>query len=198
MMLDIVEEAAEESFPASDPPAWTPLTRLGPPNTRAEETAPANAPAQTEHEQNVTRQTRADHDALLLAIHRLERALASAASGREQAWHGRVLSDLRAVSEALRRHVASAEGQAGLFAAIDLARPTLVRRVERLRRDHADLLQQATMLQRQLEHYGADERPPFGDIRQRTAWLLGALRHHQALEADLIFETWFTDIGAGD
>jgi hemerythrin-like domain-containing protein len=191
----VVEEASEESFPASDPPGWTPLTAIGPP---AHPEPPANPPAQSRRKGGVTEQTRAEHDALLEAMHGLEAVLASPAPGREKQWTRRVRANLDAVSDALARHVASAEEPEGLLAAIDLTRPTLVHRVERLRDEHADLRQRVRALQMQVEHHGADEVPSFSDIRQRAAWLMSALRHHQAVETDLIFESLATDIGVGD
>ncbi len=173
---------------------------------------PVNLPHLTERQATLSRQTRGEHDALLEAMHRLEAALAAAAPGRQQAWGGRVQDDLRLVHEALARHVDSAEGSDGLLAAIDLSRPALVRRVDRLRREHADLLQQANDLRRRVERLCsvewtayeaclADEvldDPDAADIRRQAAQLLNALRSHQAHEADLIFETFYTDIGAGD
>ena len=202
---DVLEEALLDSFPASDPPARTAVTGIGPPPA-ALTTERAGARHLTSRQAKLSRETRGEHDALLVAMHRLEATLAAAAPGREQEWGARVQGDLRLVREALARHAASAESPDGLLAELDLTRPAVVRRVERLRREHADLLQQASDLLRRVERLGrveqategAGERPDAADIRQQAAQLLNALRSHQAQEVDLIFETFYTDIGAGD
>ena len=131
-------------------------------------------------------------------MHALEAALACPAPGREQAWHRQVADRLRSVVDIIADHVASADGRGGLLPEIEDAQPRLERRVHRLRQEHADLLEQAHALQRHLDQYGADEVPNFQDIRHRAAWLLAALRHHQAAEIDLVYESFDVDIGGGD
>lgn len=195
------EETLEESLPASDPPGGTTVTGIGSPPLHAmprPESADGNQP--TLRQVSLSRITKGEHDALLVAMHALEAALAAAAPGREQAWSTRVHDDLRVVEEALAQHVSSTEAADGLFAEIDVAWPKWLRRVEQLRSEHAELLQQASALRRHVELLWCGEwvTPDFASIRRRAARLLNALGRHQSKEADLIFETFYTDIGAGD
>jgi hypothetical protein len=115
--------------------------------------------------------------------------LASAAPGRERQWHDRVFSDLAEVHAALEQHAGSAEAPHGVFAEISETQPAVLQRVEQLRREHADLLQQIQSLQRRFAPGGEAGLPQVADVRQEAARLLGALRQHQALEADLILES---------
>lgn len=133
------------------------------------------------------------HEPLIDAARRLEAALAAAAPGREAAWQQRVAVELKAFHAVLADHVASTESSSGLLGDVEKVEPAFHHRVLRLVREHADLLSQTRSL---TEHLAA----PFDvhDVRQRAGWLLTAFRHHQALEADLVFELFELDLGAGD
>ncbi len=45
-------------------------------------------------------------------------------------------------------------------------------------------------------HVAADEAIDYKDLRRRAAMVLTVLRHHQAVETDLIFETFVTRAGS--
>lgn len=193
-----VEEASEESFPASDPPAWTANTSIGPaPQPEAVSPCePGEVTCRKTAVKTLTEKTRAEYDALKEAMHRLESALASPTSGREREWCNHVVRDLGAVHEALARHAESAESESGLLAEVSEAQAAAGDRVERLRRDHADLQEKARALRLQLEFNG-EEQPPCAELRRQVSELLSALRQHQAEETDLVFETFMTDLGGG-
>lgn len=138
------------------------------------------------------------HDALTDAVRRLEAALASPAPGREEIWRRRVSAELTGFQEALAAHIASTESPSGLFGDVESLEPAFHHRIGRLHREHADLTAQSESLATHLAPHAVGEEFNFHDLRQRAGWLLTAFRHHQALEADLVFELYDLDIGAGD
>lgn len=144
------------------------------------------------------RQSRQQRDRLLKAIHRFEATLASAAPGRESAWKATMYEALCQLKLAMEEHTTIAEAPDGLLADAEEAAPRLAARIDRLKGEHADLQRQLAALCDHVQQHAREELVDYADIRQRAGWLLTSLRHHQARETDLIYESFATDIGVGD
>src|SRR5262249_54373308 len=94
---------------------------------------------------------KARQDLLLPPLEQLESALSARAPGRERDWANEMDGLLGGIQEALRRHVAEADAPgAGMFARVDLTRPSLVRQVGTLRQEHTSFLEQAEALRQEL------------------------------------------------
>jgi len=158
-------------------------------------------------------------DVLAQPINKLERALSTDFPGHERDWAQGVGNALTEVEQALGLHTALAETPDGLLTKIDLTRPTSVRQVSGLRREHTELQEQTRSLKTQLRGaaqafqaphaaLGRVEAPPepvpvspapdFGSIRQAAGQLLAALQRHQQDETKLLLDSVNTDIGVGD
>jgi hypothetical protein len=157
-------------------------------------------------------------DILSQALEHLEQALHADVAGKERDWAEGVAGGLTHVVHALRKHATETENPSGLYAEVDLTRPTLARQVGELRREHGDFLHKALDLhnnvQKLRQAFTAATRPvpmadplpappvtttaDFSAIRNLGDQLLASLSHHQQLETDLVLESVTTDLGAGD
>lgn len=147
-------------------------------------------------QQETSARTRNEHSDLLAAMHRLEAALASPAPTREGQWKLRAAQDLKEVRAILEAHVLSAEGAGGLFAELELASPQVAHRITALREEHSAFLETLVRLERGFSQ--EDVTSGHELLRREAASFLNALRHHHAQEVDLIFESFWRDIGVGD
>jgi hypothetical protein len=159
-------------------------------------TSPVEWSARSAEQQESSARTRREHSELLAAMHRLEAALASPAPTREMQWKSRAAQDLEEVRAILEAHVLSAEGLGGLFAELEMASPHVAHRVAELRKEHSAFLEALVRLERGFS--GEDATPGHELLRREAATFLSALRQHHAQEVDLIFESFWRDIGVGD
>jgi hypothetical protein len=158
-------------------------------------------------------------DPMQTSLERLAQALAADFPGHEAAWAADVDGALDTLEQALRQHTVGAEAANGLLTEIDLSRPSLVRRVSELRRQHSDFLEQTVALRKEVHQAaqvfappaetvaeadalpkpaGSDSIPDFGSLRRQGQQLLDSLRRHREEETDLTQESFSTDIGVGD
>jgi hypothetical protein len=135
-------------------------------------------------------QQHADQHRTLAAMQQLEGALGNAAPHREQAWLAEVRRALAVLAEAAGEEAGNAARPDSLLSDIARTQPWLRNRVRGLRIGYTQLRDSITALGSELDGQ-AGETVDFTDIRQRLAWVLAGLRHQQARESDLIYETYY-------
>src|SRR6266571_4259670 len=145
-------------------------------------------------------------DPLWVLVNELQQVLAQGFPGRERDWAERVAAGLDAVEGALGQYAGLSETPDGVFAAVDLQRPTFLRQMNGLRLRLTDLLREVGDLRERvrqagraftssaprghLDHFPAPVAraavPHFGELRAEVKDFLGRLRQHRAEETRLV------------
>lgn len=154
-------------------------------------------PSKSRHLQTLRTRTAREYTALVAAIHELERTFTARAVRREPTWQRRTRHRLATVVGLLQEHCESAEAPDGLLIMAE-QRVGRFPEVSQARREHKRLVRQAASLLGDLDEFAAAAGLPYEEFRKRAAGLTGALRLHQALEADLLMLAFQLDLGVGD
>ncbi len=142
-------------------------------------------------------ENRTDRERSLHALHELELRAGSPAPGRKVQWLGQVLHALDVLEEMLATQYENSADPDSILSDIQRDQPRLHNRVVQLRRDSRHLHEAVSRLHTQLETTPPDDIN-FVDVRQRLDRVATELRYHRAKEADLIYEAFNVDLGAGD
>lgn len=124
------------------------------------------------------------------AMERLENAVAGPSPAPDQ-WIGAVEDGLVALRDALDAHISEVEAPDGLLADTLSRAPRLAPSVERLRREHRQLITSWDRAALALAEHPADK----ARVRRRVVSLLGRLAIHRQGGADLVYEAYNVDIG---
>lgn len=137
--------------------------------------------------------SQSEQDRTLLAIHRVESALAKA-SGSEQ-WMQNVTKELESLEAALRTEEEESSLPDALLSLLAGTNPRRFGvRVRHLRKQLSDLIRQVASLRQELDT-DDPEKVDAGDLRHRIGWILRALHHYRARLTDLVYEAIERDLG---
>jgi hypothetical protein len=139
-----------------------------------------------------TARRRADLHVALVGV---ERAISSAASGREQDWSKDVIRALQDLDHALGEHIEITERPEGLYDEIRHKAPRFAGPIGRLQNEHPELRDGTRELIARLESTPVGDAWSLADARDDLQRLLGRLVRHRQLGADLVWEAYNLDIG---
>jgi hypothetical protein len=158
------------------------------------ESSVASPETNARHESEKLTNTRVDRARSLDALQDVERRAGAAGPGREDSW----LDDLRASAFELEvaLTVERSDGNE-LFDDIERAEPRLHHRIVQLRNQYRDVADAVHNLCVTLEEFESQELD-VADVRRTLDQLATELRYLRAREADLVYEAYSVDLGAGD
>ena len=142
-------------------------------------------------------ENRADREHSLLALQELELRAGSPAPGRDAQWLAQVIHALDALETMLVTQYENSDDDDSILSAILRDQPRLHHRVVQLGRDYRDLHEAVSRLHTQLEASPPD-KIHFAVVREQLDCLATDLRYQRAREADLVYEAFNVDLGAGD
>jgi hypothetical protein len=140
-------------------------------------------------------ESQSDRDRTLDAMHALETAVGRAASRQADGWKLGVDAALEQLEGALAEQRASYHDPTSLMAQIAQDDPRLRTFVRQLHHRFDELSGAARALREQLARERSLDAWTIADVRDHTRWLMTALHHHRAREADLVFDALEIDLG---
>lgn len=135
-------------------------------------------------------------DRLYDALLAVERALAAPAGDTPDRWATGLTAPIDNLQEVLEAHVASTEGDDGLFEQIRVDAPHLLKSVERLQDDHAPLLEATEQLGAALPTVHDDEAVE--RMRAQALDLVRRLLEHRHHGAELVYDAYSVDVSPAD
>lgn len=139
---------------------------------------------------------RIQRDELYESILGLERALSAPSRDRAPGWAERVSGELKHLDRALEKHITATEDPGGLFADVMEEAPRLARAISVLREEHGSV---RSMLVDALDRIDAvQDSTGVTETRTRLLGLINALLEHRHHGAELVYDAYDVDIGAGD